>query len=48
MKNIVLIVLLLVCAGGLFYLNYLTKQQQLSAQQMRQSMEQAKARLMHH
>jgi len=47
MKNIILIALLLICAGGLFYLNYLNEQEKSSAQEMRQSMEAAKARLQH-
>jgi hypothetical protein len=47
MKNTILIALLVICAGGLFYLNYLTEQQKDSAKQMRQSMEEAKARLSH-
>jgi hypothetical protein len=43
-KNIILIIILVVCAGAWIYLDYLNKQEQDSARQMRMSMEQLKAR----
>ena len=42
-KNIILVVILVLCAGAWLYLDYLNKQEQESARQMRMSLDQLKS-----